>query len=144
MKMCEKWRQAVSSLAFMILNSVELRQPTKWHMRHHHHLSLGKDKCTRVKRIWQSKPRNYIGIAVLLYYTLSSMRSAGLFATNKAKPSIAQQSTVRRKYWQMHADILPDFDLAIQPRFTAENVNKSLPPFLYSSLILSKVWYFSN
>ena len=79
-------------------------------------------------------PRNYIGIAVLLYYTLSSTRSAGLFATNKAKPSIAQRSTVRRKYWQMHADILPDFDLAIQPRFTAENVNKSLPPFLYSSL----------
>ena len=79
--------------------------------------------------------RNYIGIAVLLYYTLSSTRSAGLFATNKAKPSIAQRSTVRRKYWQMHADILPDFDLAIQPRFTAENVNKSLPPFLYSSLI---------
>ena len=36
----------------------------------------------------------------------------------------------------MHADILPDFDLAIQPRFTAENVNKSLPPFLYSSLLL--------
>ena len=35
----------------------------------------------------------------------------------------------------MHADILPDFDLAIQPRFTAENVNKSLPPFLYSSLV---------
>ena len=34
----------------------------------------------------------------------------------------------------MHADILPDFDLAIQPRFTAENVNNSLPPFLYSSL----------
>ena len=27
-----------------------------------------------------------------------------------------------------------DFDLAIQPKFTAENVKKSLPPFLYSSL----------
>ena len=87
-----------------------------------------------VYKIW-TQTRNYIGIAVLLYYTLSSTRSAGLFATNKAKPSIAQRSTVRRKYWQMHADILPDFDLAIQPRFTAENVNKSLPPFLYSSLV---------
>ena len=55
-------------------------------------------------------------------------------ARHKAKPSIAQRSTVRRKYWQMHADTPPDFDLAIQPRFTAENVKKSLPPFLYSSL----------
>ena len=77
-------------------------------------------------------------MAVLVYYVMSSTRSAGLFAPNKAKPSIAERSTVRRKYWQMHADTPPDFDLAIQPRFTAENVNKSLPPFLYSSLATLK------
>ena len=87
--------------------------------------------------------RNYIGIAVLLYYTLSSTRSAGLFATNKAKPSIAQRSTVRRKYWQMHADILPDFDLAIQPRFTAENVNQILTAIPIEFLVQGE-WFLSG
>ena len=52
--------------------------------------------------------RNYIGMAVLVYYVMSSTRSAGLFAPNKAKPSIAERSTVRRKYWQMHADTPPE------------------------------------
>ena len=75
-------------------------------------------------------------MAVLVYYVMSSTRSAGLFAPNKAKPSSAAIDGQTQILANARGHSAGDFDLAIQPKFTAENVKKSLPPFLYSSLLL--------
>ena len=81
-------------------------------------------------RGFRSEPRNYIGMAFLVYYVMYPTRFAGVFFSSASRALIIERiarslriASVRQAW-------------PIRPKIGLDSETKSSPPFLYSSLVV--------